>query len=133
MRHGSKRGRNFPVPLNRRPRRAHHSSPKTNRLRLLLQRVRADNPLSVTALYERRMIDAAADTRKFGGHSDASELQQMAEPFRVAYVFRDGLAYLQRRHGYQQKRRARRARLADHIRLQHVSVPRFQMGRWNFV
>ena len=57
----------------------------------------------------------------------------MAEPFRVAYVFRDGLAYLQRRHGYQQKRRPRRARLADHIRLQHVFISRLQMGRRSFV
>ena len=57
----------------------------------------------------------------------------MAQPIRMAYVRRHAPADLQRRNGHQQKRRAGRARLADHFRLQHVSVSDFKMGRRNFV
>ena len=60
-------------------------------------------------------------------------IDHMAQPFRLAHVRRDAPANLQRRHGHEQERRPGRARLADDVRLQHVSVSRFQMGRWNFV
>ena len=46
---------------------------------------------------------------------------------------RNVVADLQRRNGDQQECRAGRARLADHFRLQHVSVSDFKMGRRNFV
>ena len=51
----------------------------------------------------------------------------------MAYMRRHAPADLQRRNGDQQKRRARRAGLADHLRLQHVFVSDFKMGRRNFV
>ena len=57
----------------------------------------------------------------------------MAEPIRVAHVRRDGAADLQRRNGYQQRRRARRSRLADDIRLQHVFVSHLEVGWRNFI
>ena len=41
----------------------------------------------------------------------------MAEPIRMADLRRHAPAHLQRRNGHQQERRARRARLADHVRL----------------
>ena len=47
-----------------------------------------------------------------GAHVD-----KMVEPVRMAYMRRNAIADLQWRNGYQQKRRARRARLADHVRL----------------
>ena len=57
----------------------------------------------------------------------------MAQPIRMAYMRRNASADLQRRHGHQQKRRTGRAGLADHVRLQHVFVSDFKMGRRNFV
>ena len=57
----------------------------------------------------------------------------MAEPIRMADLRRHAPAHLQRRNGHQQKCGARRARLADHVRLQHVFVPGLEMGRRNFV
>jgi len=57
----------------------------------------------------------------------------MPEPIRMADLRRHALAHLQRWNGHQQKRRARGARLADHIRLQHVFVSGLEMGRRNFV
>ncbi len=57
----------------------------------------------------------------------------MAEPIRMADLRRHALTHLQRRNGHQQKCRARRARLADHVRLQHVFVSRLEMGRRNFI
>ena len=61
------------------------------------------------------------------------KIDALAQPVRVAYMRRNAIADLQRRNGHQQKRRARRAGLADHIRLQHVFVSDFEMGRRNFV
>src|SRR5438046_10709658 len=57
----------------------------------------------------------------------------MAEPIRVAYMRGDAPAHLQWRDGDQQECWPRRTRLADHIRLQHVSIPSLEMGRRNFV
>ena len=57
----------------------------------------------------------------------------MAEPIRMADLRRHAPAHLQRRNGHQQKRRPRCARLADHVRLQHVFVSGLEMGRRNFV
>ena len=53
----------------------------------------------------------------------------MAEPIRMADLRRHAAAHLQRRNGHQQECRARRARLADHVWLQHVFVPVFEMDR----
>ena len=57
----------------------------------------------------------------------------MAEPIRMADLRRHAPAHLQRRNGHQQKRRPRCARLADHVRLQHVSVSGLEMDRWSVI
>ncbi len=46
---------------------------------------------------------------------------------------RDALVDLQWWNGHEQRRRPFRSRLANYIRLQHVPVSGFEMGRWNFV
>ena len=46
---------------------------------------------------------------------------------------RDALPDLQRRNGHEQRRWPGRARLADHVRLQHVFLSGFEMGRRNFL
>jgi len=61
------------------------------------------------------------------------EIDKMVEPVRMDYVHRHAPADLQRRDGDQQKRGARSARLADHVRLQHVFISDFEMGWRNFV
>jgi len=76
---------------------------------------------------EIRLIRGQFDLDAFG------KLNEMAQSLRVAHMRRDALAHLQRRNGHQQKRRARRARLADHVRLQHVFVSSLEMGRRSFV
>ena len=57
----------------------------------------------------------------------------MAEPVRLVYCRRHSLSDLQRRNGYQQRSWAGCARLADHIRLQHVHVSGFEMGWRNIL
>ena len=57
----------------------------------------------------------------------------MAEPIRMADLRRHAPAHLQRWNGHQQKRRAGGARLADHVRLQHVFVSGLEVGWRNFV
>ena len=57
----------------------------------------------------------------------------MVEPFCVADLRRHAPADLQWRNGDEQKRRARGPGLADHVRLEHVFVSGFKMGRWNLV
>src|SRR5215510_5280951 len=57
----------------------------------------------------------------------------MAEPFRMVSLCGRFVADLQWRDGHKQKRWARRTGLADHVWLQHVSVSRLEMGRWNLV
>jgi len=57
----------------------------------------------------------------------------MAEPIRMADLRRHAAPHLQRRNGHQQECRARCARLADHVWLQHVFVSCLEMGRRNFI
>ena len=57
----------------------------------------------------------------------------MVEPIRMANMRGHTPADLQRGNGDEQKRRARSAGLADHVRLQHVSISGIEMGRRNFV
>src|ERR1051325_7299798 len=60
-------------------------------------------------------------------------INKMAEQICVAYMRRHSPAHLQRWNGDQQERWPCRAGLADHLRLQYVSVSGFEMGRRNFV
>ena len=57
----------------------------------------------------------------------------MAESIRMADLRRHAPAHLQRGNGDEQKCRARCARLADHVRLQHVLVSGLAMGRRNLI
>src|ERR1044072_8597370 len=83
----------------------------------------------VAALYARRFNRGIG--KRFGGHRPP--LQQMAQPLRVVHRVRDPVVDLQRRNGDEQRRWTRRARLADHVWLQHVLVSRFKMDRWSFL
>ena len=62
-----------------------------------------------------------------------ARIAKIAQSICLAYVHRHTPADLQRGNGDEQKRRARGPGLADHVRLQHVFVSGFKMGRWNLV
>ena len=57
----------------------------------------------------------------------------MAEPFHMVPLRGRAAPHLQWRNGHEQKSRSRSAGLADHVRIQHVSVSRLKMGRRNLV
>ena len=78
---------------------------------------------SARAESERRVIDA----RERGGKINI--FVTLAQSLRLVYRSRDAAFDLQRRNGHEQERRSRRARLADHVRLQHVFVSGLEMDR----
>jgi len=61
------------------------------------------------------------------------KMEALAELFHMVPLRGRAASHLQWRNGHEQKRRSRSAGLADHVRIQHVSVSGLQMGRRNLV